>query len=165
MEVVRQVIFAANYHKATQCCLGHYIAKRFHGASRNVKLTNCLLNPQIPAVWFFVLCNRHWFNRVPEANLGIACLPFTFNLTLAVPTYPCYRPSALSFLINSLSLSHPLHHHDDVQPAAVSRLPPPPPAPPFGTASLSPHVTLPQHPRNTQGYARCVHILYREHIL
>jgi hypothetical protein len=28
-------------------------------------------------VCVFVLCNRHWFNRVPGAHLGIACLPFT----------------------------------------------------------------------------------------
>ena len=39
-------------------------------------------------VCFFVLCNRHWFNRVPGSILGIACLPFTHTLTLAVPIYP-----------------------------------------------------------------------------
>ena len=39
-------------------------------------------------VCFFVLCNRHWFNRVPGANLGIVCLPSALTLTLAVPTYP-----------------------------------------------------------------------------
>jgi hypothetical protein len=25
----------------------------------------------------------HWFNRVPEANLGSACLPFILTLALA----------------------------------------------------------------------------------
>ena len=36
----------------------------------------------------YVASNRHWFNRVPETNLGIACLPSALTLTLAVPTYP-----------------------------------------------------------------------------
>jgi|LauGreDrversion2_3_1035106.scaffolds.fasta_scaffold176641_1 hypothetical protein len=36
-------------------------------------------------VCFFVLGNRHWFNKVPGANLGIASLPSAFTLTLAVP--------------------------------------------------------------------------------
>ena len=40
------------------------------------------------ALCFFVLCNRQWFNRVPGAHLGIACLPSALTLTLAVPTYP-----------------------------------------------------------------------------
>jgi hypothetical protein len=40
------------------------------------------------AVCFFVLCNRHWFNRVPGATLGIVCLPFTLTPRLAVPNYP-----------------------------------------------------------------------------
>jgi hypothetical protein len=34
--------------------------------------------------WFFVLCNRHWFNRVPGSSLGIDCLPFALTLMLAV---------------------------------------------------------------------------------
>jgi hypothetical protein len=33
----------------------------------DVKMKKC--------VCFFVLCDRHWFNRVPGTNLGIACLP------------------------------------------------------------------------------------------
>ena len=38
------------------------------------------------AVCFFVLCNRHWFNRVPGAHRGeCLCLPFTFTLTLVMP--------------------------------------------------------------------------------
>jgi hypothetical protein len=37
-------------------------------------------------VCFFVSCNRHWFNRVPASNLGIACLPSALPLTMAVPT-------------------------------------------------------------------------------
>jgi hypothetical protein len=39
-------------------------------------------------VCFFVLCNRHWFNRVPGSNLRIACLPSALTLMLPVPTYP-----------------------------------------------------------------------------
>ena len=38
---------------------------------------------------FFVLCNRHWFNRVPGAHRGeCLCLPFTLTLTLVMPIYP-----------------------------------------------------------------------------
>ena len=38
-------------------------------------------------VCFFLICHRHWFNRVPGANLGIACLPSALILTLeaAIP--------------------------------------------------------------------------------
>jgi hypothetical protein len=39
------------------------------------------------SVCFFVFCNRHWF-KFPGVNLGVACLPFTLTLTLAVPIYP-----------------------------------------------------------------------------
>jgi hypothetical protein len=35
------------------------------------------LGGQVDHVGFVVLCNRHWFNRVPGSNLSIACLPFT----------------------------------------------------------------------------------------
>ena len=34
-------------------------------------------------VCFFVLCYRHWFNRVPGSSLGIACLPSALTLMLA----------------------------------------------------------------------------------
>jgi hypothetical protein len=34
-------------------------------------------------VCFFVLCYRHWFNRVPGSSLGIVCLPSALTLTLA----------------------------------------------------------------------------------
>jgi hypothetical protein len=34
------------------------------------------------------LCNRHWFNWVLGANLGIACVAFALFLTLAVPIFP-----------------------------------------------------------------------------
>ena len=39
---------------------------------------------------FCVLCNRHWFNRVPgpDTDLGVACLPFTLAQTLAMSIYP-----------------------------------------------------------------------------
>jgi hypothetical protein len=59
---------------------------------------------------FFVLCNRRWFNRVPESSLGIACLPSALTLTLAVPTYPgpypyCqWVPQSTSGRLGSLSL-------------------------------------------------------------
>ncbi len=39
------------------------------------------------SVCFFVFCNRHWF-KFPGVNLGVAFLPFTLTLTLAVPIYP-----------------------------------------------------------------------------
>ena len=39
-------------------------------------------------VCFFLICHRHWFNRVPGANLRIACLPSALTLTLPVPTDP-----------------------------------------------------------------------------
>jgi hypothetical protein len=46
------------------------------------------VNTKIGAQWgsmcFFVLCNRHRFDRAPGANLGIACPPFALTLTLAV---------------------------------------------------------------------------------
>jgi hypothetical protein len=39
-----------------------------------ILLLSCEWTPgtQSYRVCLFVLCNRHWFNRVPEANLGIA---------------------------------------------------------------------------------------------
>ena len=37
---------------------------------------------------FFVLCKRHWFNRVPGAHQGDSLyIPFTLTLTLAMPSY------------------------------------------------------------------------------
>ena len=36
----------------------------------------------------FVLCNRHWFNRVPGAHLATACVPSTLVLMLAVTVRP-----------------------------------------------------------------------------
>ena len=39
-------------------------------------------------VCFFVLCKRHWINRVPGAHRGDSlCIPFTLTLTLAMPSY------------------------------------------------------------------------------
>jgi hypothetical protein len=39
-------------------------------------------------VCFFVLCKRHWFNRVPGAHRGDSLhLPFTLTRTLAMPSY------------------------------------------------------------------------------
>ena len=39
-------------------------------------------------VSFFVLCKRHWINRVPGAHQGESlCIPFTLTLTLAMPSY------------------------------------------------------------------------------
>ena len=36
-------------------------------------------------VCFFVLCKRHWFNRVPGAHRGeCLCLPLTLTLTLVM---------------------------------------------------------------------------------
>jgi hypothetical protein len=36
----------------------------------------------VQTVCFFVVCNRHWFNKVPGpvTNLGIACLPSALTL-------------------------------------------------------------------------------------
>ena len=43
---------------------------------------------QVRAVCFFVLCKRHWINRVPGAHQGdFLCIPFTLTLTLAMPSY------------------------------------------------------------------------------
>jgi hypothetical protein len=62
-------------------------------------------------VCFFVLCNGHWFNRVPGpvTNLGIASLPFALNVTLAVPgdlqTACCGPPSHLGESRNHLEPS------------------------------------------------------------
>ena len=39
-------------------------------------------------VCFFVLCKRHWINRVPGAHHGDSlCIPFTLTLTLVMPSY------------------------------------------------------------------------------
>ena len=39
-------------------------------------------------VCFFVLCKRHWINRVPGAHRRDSlCIPFTLTLTLAMPSY------------------------------------------------------------------------------
>ena len=39
-------------------------------------------------VCFFVLCKRHWINRVPGAHQGDSlCIPFTLTLTLVMPSY------------------------------------------------------------------------------
>ena len=60
------------------------------GGQRHDGLGSCCFkfNFDVITVCFFVLCNQHWFNRVPGANLGVACLPFTLTLTLTVPMYP-----------------------------------------------------------------------------
>ncbi len=44
-------------------------------------------------VCFFVLCNRHWFNKAPGPDLRgteleVTYLPFTLAQTLAMPIYP-----------------------------------------------------------------------------
>jgi hypothetical protein len=57
-------------------------------ASLHMSRASLSPSPHRVCVCFFALCNRHWFNRVPGSNLGIACLPITLTLTLAVPTYP-----------------------------------------------------------------------------
>ena len=42
-------------------------------------------------VCFFVLCKRHWINRVPGAHRGDSlCIPFTLTLTLVMPSYRLY---------------------------------------------------------------------------
>ena len=41
-----------------------------------------------PEPCFFVLCKRHWINRVPGAHHGDSlCVPSTLTLTLAMPSY------------------------------------------------------------------------------
>jgi hypothetical protein len=50
------------------------------------KLVKC--GDHLCSVCFFVLDNRHWFNRVPVASLRIAFIPSALTLTQAVPTYP-----------------------------------------------------------------------------
>ena len=44
-------------------------------------------------VCFFVLCNRHWFNKAPGPDsrgteMGVTYLPFALAQTLAMPIYP-----------------------------------------------------------------------------
>jgi hypothetical protein len=37
---------------------------------------------------FFVLCKRHWINRVPGEHQGDSlCIPSTLTLTLVMPSY------------------------------------------------------------------------------
>jgi hypothetical protein len=52
------------------------------------QILNNIFKGLLDCVCFFVLCNRHWFNKVPGpvTNLGIACLPSALTLALAVPT-------------------------------------------------------------------------------
>ena len=59
---------------------------QYHPNRMNRELPTVTINLNTPC--FFVLCNRHWFNRVSGANLETVCLPFTFTLTQAAPTYP-----------------------------------------------------------------------------
>jgi len=44
-------------------------------------------------VCFFVLCNRHWFNKAPGPDprgteMGVTYLPFALAQTLDMPIYP-----------------------------------------------------------------------------
>ena len=45
--------------------------------------------PELPnPPCFFVLCKRHWINRVPGAHQGDSlCIPTTLTLTLVMPSY------------------------------------------------------------------------------
>ena len=50
---------------------------------QEVKSVNWLRAGLLMCVCFFVLCNRHWFNRVPDPpprdRLGVTYLPFTIS--------------------------------------------------------------------------------------
>ena len=60
----------------TPCSQNGTLARRGRGA-----LPGC-------TVCFFVLCKRHWINRVPGAHQGDSlCIPFTLTLTLVMPSY------------------------------------------------------------------------------
>ena len=73
------------------CDKGEYCRQIMcHSASevRDSEVPVIRSNPSSVTVCFFVLCKRHWFNRVPGAHRGDSLhLPSALTRTLAMPSY------------------------------------------------------------------------------